>query len=110
MAENPELQPATRADIHRLRNEVQRLVGDLATEVRSFERRLTVVETAIAEAAKDQLTPIQIGANMEKLNTLERLVGEVKEMGEGNKRRIWVATGAVGSLIFIAQAVATNWK
>lgn len=85
---------ATREDIHRLRNEVQRLVGELQNRVINIDHTVTKLEASTSGG----LTPIQIA----QLLQLDADVRDMKREVEALKRRVY---GAVGAMAVIGPAL-----
>jgi hypothetical protein len=92
--------PAQRADIHRLRNEVQVQLGSLSNRLSMLERDVAV----LTHRWPQQVNPIELGAKLEKIEDLTDDVKDLKVQATMNNRRILVATGAVSAIVVLA-----NW-
>jgi len=98
--DSPELQqPATRGDIHRLRSEVNNLTATLSVRLGDVDRRLTVLEVE----ARPVLPPLEMGRRLEQIDEMTKAVQALTTVAEGNRRRIWMAMGALSVVVVVGE-------
>lgn len=93
---------ATREDIHRLRNEVTRLAGELATKIAVVDHTVTRLEAV----QQQSLTPIQLSANAQEVVHLRDEVKELKSSVDAMRKRVYSAVGALSVLAPVMTVVA----